>query len=570
MLDATDTNPVGGLGKGAEIMLVDNGNGTVSGMAGATVVFTISVSNAGLVTFAYANQTDPVNIWHATNPSGDDAASLQTAVANKLLVTQTITDADGDAVTAGLDVGTGGFFKIEDDGPVLGPVASIYLANEANVVGSGTLSLTGTTDGISDINVTLNNLPAGWTTISTDNIVSGQFVSTTTLVKDADDNSYGFLTVNANGTYSFTLLETAVPIPVTASLLGLTAGGPKPSVVLPIVAPDGTTVVTATFTSPGTNGINSSTQGMGVDNNWVDGATTGGNAKPAETVYIHFDETLSDIGFTVGNFTTSDQLTWSVYLNGVLKDSGTVTTTNNSQPTDVSFVLSNFGLAANVVFDEVRVSANTGDDYRLLAMSVTTTEPPPSQVLDFGVQVVDGDGDATATQSLLVNVSGGESPFSLAGDGTANIMTGGSGNDTLSGAGGNDILAGGAGNDILTGGLGSDTFKFSHSGAANADSTDFAQGNLDPTKGTVSTTADVLDLHDVLGGISAAVTAINGDTANAGNYVHFTVSGTGLATMLVDTAGAGAGQAVATFQVAVGTNPDTLLADLLANNQIKV
>ncbi|WP_101048796.1 retention module-containing protein [Macromonas nakdongensis] len=113
-----------GYGQGVEIMLFDNGDGTVSGKADVNgdgtyelSVFTLSVSATGVVTFAYANQIDPANIWHANTASGDDAASLQTAVAGKLVVVQTITDADGDSATsAGLDIGTGGFFKIEDDG----------------------------------------------------------------------------------------------------------------------------------------------------------------------------------------------------------------------------------------------------------------------------------------------------------------------------------------------------------------------------------------------------------------------------------------------------------------------
>ena len=102
-----------------KLVRTDNGDGTVSGMNGVDEIFTISVSDNGVVTFAYTD-ADPVNIWHDQTPAndGDNAEVLQTAVAGKLLVTQTITDADGDTVTsAGLDIGTGGFFSIDDDGP---------------------------------------------------------------------------------------------------------------------------------------------------------------------------------------------------------------------------------------------------------------------------------------------------------------------------------------------------------------------------------------------------------------------------------------------------------------------
>lgn len=51
-------------------------------------------------------------------------------------------------------------------------------------------------------------------------------------------------------------------------------------------------------------------------------------------------------------------------------------------------------------------------------------------------------------------------PVSLRGDGTANILEGGSMGDRLAGLGGNDTLIGHLGRDVLTGGSGADTFVF--------------------------------------------------------------------------------------------------------------
>ncbi|MFY8094246.1 MAG: M10 family metallopeptidase C-terminal domain-containing protein [Niveispirillum sp.] len=45
------------------------------------------------------------------------------------------------------------------------------------------------------------------------------------------------------------------------------------------------------------------------------------------------------------------------------------------------------------------------------------------------------------------------------GNGSANAITGGAGNDSLDGQGGNDTLDGGAGADTLTGGAGADRFR---------------------------------------------------------------------------------------------------------------
>jgi Ca2+-binding RTX toxin-like protein len=50
--------------------------------------------------------------------------------------------------------------------------------------------------------------------------------------------------------------------------------------------------------------------------------------------------------------------------------------------------------------------------------------------------------------------------FSGTGNGIANQVIGGAGNDTLSGLDGNDLLSGNGGNDALSGGAGNDTFVF--------------------------------------------------------------------------------------------------------------
>lgn len=60
---------------------------------------------------------------------------------------------------------------------------------------------------------------------------------------------------------------------------------------------------------------------------------------------------------------------------------------------------------------------------------------------------------ANIRTELLRNVRG-------TGNGLANTIQGGFGDDTLSGAGGNDVLSGSKGRDVLTGGAGSDDFAF--------------------------------------------------------------------------------------------------------------
>jgi Ca2+-binding RTX toxin-like protein len=99
-----------------------------------------------------------------------------------------------------------------------------------------------------------------------------------------------------------------------------------------------------------------------------------------------------------------------------------------------------------------------------------------------GVVITEATGAGTDTVSTSVlsaftlsaaNVENliytGVGNFAGTGSSTANIITGGTGNDSLDGAAGNDTLIGGAGNDTLiggtgvdsmTGGLGNDTFVF--------------------------------------------------------------------------------------------------------------
>jgi Ca2+-binding RTX toxin-like protein len=55
----------------------------------------------------------------------------------------------------------------------------------------------------------------------------------------------------------------------------------------------------------------------------------------------------------------------------------------------------------------------------------------------------------------------GSGTFDGRGNGLANVITGGSGNDSLYGLDGNDTLVGNGGNDFLSGGVGSDTVRLS-------------------------------------------------------------------------------------------------------------
>ena len=89
----------------------------------------------------------------------------------------------------------------------------------------------------------------------------------------------------------------------------------------------------------------------------------------------------------------------------------------------------------------------------------------------------------TNVENIIFTGAGG---FFGNGNGLANAITGGIGNDALSGGAGADRLVGNAGNDILSGGTQNDVFVFSQTGFGNDTVADF---DFDPTGGQ-----DILDL----------------------------------------------------------------------------
>ena len=116
-------------------MLNQSGN-VITGSAGGTDYFTIEINPAnGDVTFTQLN-----NIWHANTGSDDDTSTLNMLNANLLQLVQTVTDADGDADSASINLGQG-VFQIEDDGPdavVANAVAAPMVLDETRPVGTET------------------------------------------------------------------------------------------------------------------------------------------------------------------------------------------------------------------------------------------------------------------------------------------------------------------------------------------------------------------------------------------------------------------------------------------------
>ncbi|MGL4356465.1 MAG: retention module-containing protein, partial [Aeromonas popoffii] len=98
-------------GQGEAIVLNQVGN-VITGSAGGVDYFTLTINpGTGEVTLALLD-----NVWHGDSGNADDSVGLSLD-SGVLTLVQTVTDADGDSASAAIDVGAGGVFRFEDDGP---------------------------------------------------------------------------------------------------------------------------------------------------------------------------------------------------------------------------------------------------------------------------------------------------------------------------------------------------------------------------------------------------------------------------------------------------------------------
>jgi hypothetical protein len=292
----------------------------------------------------------------------------------------TATDAGGNTVTGTITI------DIVDDVPSLGTFTNAIIPNAIGSVGGsfaydpgadghGSFAITGPV--IDGINYnTVQNANGALLTATADG--SGETIFT--------------LQVNTDGTYTFNLVSPDAGFDEVVSLLNLSAGGPSPF----LETPDGRIEFTGN-----SSGVNSSTQGFGIDNQFVgvgeiftmefhEPGTPGDDSPNTDP------DLISAVTLTNNNINGSLTIQWTA-TNTVTGDTETGTIAVSGTTT-----LINPSIDFNLL--EVEGISGSGQGVRFTQATLTRSILPNDQDLGFTVTATDGDGDVTMVQSFDVFV----------------------------------------------------------------------------------------------------------------------------------------------------------------------
>ncbi len=216
--------------------------------------------------------------------------------------------------------------------------------------------------------------------------------------------------------------------------------------------------------------------------------------------------------------------------------------------------------------------SNTATDTEQDVLGLSLLDPASSPA-----NIIEGTGGGNTlnggTEDDRIYGYGGND--TLNGDEGNDLLRGGNGNDTLNGDEGNDIIIGGKGNDTLSGGSGNDAFIWEEEdeGSPGSPATDTI---TDFNKQPVSGGGDILKL----GGLLQGELARGNTVGNLTDYMHFAVVG-GNTVLYISTTGGFSGgfssgavdqQITFTGVDLVGdfTTDEEVIAQLLANGNLIV
>ncbi|WP_182575049.1 beta strand repeat-containing protein, partial [Aminobacter ciceronei] len=488
-LNAAVSGPSGLTQDGHAINFVyDANSGVINGVVAdgpnaGGVVFTIA-PNGSDFTFTLKDNVD----HGALDVGGGDAETTSLSLANVF----TATDSDGDAIV----INAGASVTIENDIPEL-------IAQDLAVY-----RVTGVTSGNYDFDVGADNAPfpqsfaapaLTWTNVPDGYTFALKPGTTATyqaqFVEDGVTKTYFEITIKADGTYDFNLVDAApsVSVPSGNLLSGISGGSGLPSYTIPASTFGGAFSIVITGTNNGNaDTLTISSTDLGVGDNVVH--------KNGDV--LKFD-LLQQAGYETSTLST---MTFSVASAGIAAGDDVSITVRYTDGTTQTFneeVTAGPGGSMQLVVDGFNASKTV--DYVTIdpvdsnmkitgvALSYTTTINPADQLLNFQLTGTDADGDK-ASDAFTVTVMAGTSGDDNITTGSSNDqVSGGAGNDTLNGGAGNDVLIGGTGNDVLNGGTGSDTASYS-------DSATPVRINLDDSGNAATDTASLTPANGEVGG----------------------------------------------------------------------
>ena len=346
--------------------------------------------------------------------------------------------------------------RVYDTVPLISAVDDMTTSNEAGVT-VGNWSYSGGADGLSDVASDLESginlsfdaagLGEAFTAVREDVYNAGEYQGELLTVSYADGtDSYTYFTLfmKVDGTYEFNLVT---PKPTGSEDVVFTSinGGIAPTLWASQVINnyDGATDIRFTATKNGsTDEVNWGNQGIGSDNNLFSiGETltlaffdaTGTASLPAADATKMVDSAILTFNFNGGG----DDAKISI---DVLDENGDVIATlNDIALTDTSPTilisaddLNIDGFYGVTIKHQGGFDSTNGDEIRLASMDIETALLPADTHLDFGVEIVDADGDTDDAQfSVDVN-----SPA------VDQLIVGTAEDDTLNAGRGNDIIIG--------------------------------------------------------------------------------------------------------------------------------
>ena len=476
----------------------------------------------------------------------------------------------------------------KDDAGSLGSFVGITVVNAANTTGNGTFTYSQGADGHGTFAISGPALPGiTYTTVQNAN---GALLSATTDPDGPGGNApitVFTLQVNSNGTYAFTLVTPSAASTETVSLLGLSAGGPSPFVE----TADGR----VEFAGSG-NGVNSSTQGFGIDNQFV-------SSTENFAIEFHSPGQLGDqAALTNADYVSAITLR-NDNINGALVIKVTV---YNDKLGTSEVVYTNLNVTGTTTlidpimaeFNRVTIQGvgGSGQGVRFTSLDISRTILPADVNLMFNVSAADRDGDPTTTSTLNVFVDAtapvaldldGDGvefvshaagvTFDYAGNGSAESTAWVSGDDGLlaldrNGDGvvndGSEIVFARDGLTDLQG-LAAD-YDSNHDGMLDASDADFAKfgvwqdansnGVTDAGEFRSLSDAGIVSINLISDGI--AYSAANGSVSVAGQSVYTKADGsTGI---LADAAFATGGTSTATTRTSEEIRSGNVTASVIA------